>query len=305
MNATVSVALAMFASMVLLGSAVVLGPVNRAYAHTFQGGESAEFLTMVQVIEVQASLAAENLSDPDIAEHHVEHASEALTDHAIEEIAERNERIANDLPASLGELEAAISSGASADEVDLDVRAVSDLLAEATQVRIEEPQLNNSTVRAVVVANLVNEALERYGEAVGFEGNMTDMSSMNMTEPGMSGMESGSMEGSVTIVNVANYQSSLAFAEKAQELYAEIRQSAIEGTDSAVEELDAAFPDFVSAIEDEASPMEVMRVAHVEIHPSLMTAYDLQIIPEFPLPLLVAIPALAGAILYGRFIRKG
>lgn len=303
MNAAVSAALALFASSVLLGSGVFLGPANRAYAHTFQGGESAEFLTMVQVIEIETMLAAENAGDAEIAGEHMEHAGEELTDHVLEEIAERNERIATDLPASLEELQAAIDSGASAEELETSVTAVSNLLGEAVQVRIESDQLSNSTIRAVVVANVVNEALEHYGEAVGFEGNMTDMSAMNMTgmESG-GGMEmEGGMEGPVEIVSEANYQSSLAFAQRAEELYAEIKAEAMEGSGDAVAKLDAAFPDFASAIEARSSPTEVMRVAHVDIHPNLMVAYDLQIIPEFPLPLLLLIPAMAGAILYGRF----
>ncbi len=307
MNRTFSAAVATFAVAILLGSAVIIGPANRVYAHTFQGGESAEFLTMVQIIEVETSLAADNLAYPDRAAEHMEHAGEELTDDVLEEIAERNERIANDLPALLEELELSIISGANAAEVDQKADSLNNLLAEAVQVRIESDQLTNSTIRAVVVASLVDEALEHYGEAVGFGGNMTDMSemgSMNMTDSSMGSMGSqGSMpemQDDVLIVSEANYQSSLAFAQKAEELYGEIRAEAIDGTDSAIESLDAAFPDFVSAIEGEASAMEVMRVAHIQIHPNLMTAYDLQIIPEFPLPLLLLIPALAGAVLYGR-----
>lgn len=302
MNAA-PVALAMFASAVLLGPAVVFGP---AYAHTFQGGESAEFLTMTQVIEIEATLAAENAADPEIAGEHMEHAGEELTDEVLAEIAERNERIARDLPASFEELESAIGSGDG--DVSQRLDALNNLLSEAVTVRIESDQLNNSTIKAVVVANLVNEALEHYGEAIGFEGNMTDMSTMNMTDSGvesesMGGMQ-GSMEGPVEVVSEANYQSSLAFAQRAEELYAEIKGDALQGTDDAVAKLDAGFPDFVSAIEANATAMEVMRVAHADIHPNLMVAYDLQVIPEFPLPLLLLIPAITGAIIYGRFFAK-
>lgn len=307
MERSVSTALAVLVSAVLLGSAVFLGPANRAYAHTFQGGESAEFLTMVQVIEVQASLAVENASDPEIAAEHIEHAAEELDEDTLKEIAERNERIANDLPTSLEDLQAAIDGG----ETDLDARltTLTDLLGEAISVRIESDQLNNSTIQAVVVANLVNEALEHYGEAIGSDMNMTDMSSMNMTDSGMEsgsmgGMEEGSMEGPVEIVNKVDYQSSLAFAQRAQEKYGEIKADAIEGTEDAVGRLDSAFPDFVAVIENQGTAMEVMRVAHIDIHPNLQVAYNLQIIPEFPLPLLLLIPAMAGAILYGRFSMK-
>lgn len=313
MEKGVSTALVVLVSAVLLGSAVFLGPANRAYAHTFAGGESAQFLTMVQIVEVQASLAVENASDPELAAEHIEHAAEELDEDTLDEIAERNERIANDLPASLEDLQAAIEGG----ETDLDARLTSlnDLLAEAVSVRIESDQLSNSTIQAVVVANLVNEALEHYGEAIGSDMNMTDMSSMNMssgnmtdssTESGsMGGMESdGSMEGPVEILDEVDYQSSLAFAQRAQEKYEEIKADAIEGTEDAVSKLDSAFPDFVAAIENKGTAMEVMRVAHLDIHPNLQVAYDLQVIPEFPLPLLLLIPAMAGAILYGRFSMK-
>ncbi|HEX6068089.1 MAG TPA: hypothetical protein VFZ05_04735 [Nitrososphaera sp.] len=306
MERSVSAALAVLVSAVLLGSAVFLGPANRAYAHTFQGGESAEFLTTIQVIDVQASLAVENASDPEVAAEHIEHAAEELDEDTLDEIAERNERIATDLPASLEDLQAAIQAG----DTDLDARltTLTNLLGEAVSVRIESDQLSNSTVQAVVVSNLVNEALVHYGEAIGSEMNMTDMSSMNTTDSGMEsgsmgGME-GSMEGPVEVVNEVDYQSSLAYAQRAQERYGEIKADAIEGTEDAVGKLDSAFPDFVAAIENKGTDMDVMRVAHLEIHPNLMVAYNLQIIPEFPLPLLLLIPAMAGAILYGRFSMK-
>lgn len=296
--AAVSVVMAIFVSVSLVAAGVFVGSANRAYAHTFEVGESAEFLTMVQVIEVETALAAENAAEQEMASEHIEHASEQLTDHILEEISERNERIARDLPLSLEELGSSISAGASAEELNQQVGELRNLLGEAVQVRIEREQLNNSTIHAVVVANLVDEALEHYGEAVGFEGNMTDMSSMNMTGTGIEGMESMDH---TTIVSEVHYQSSLAFAQRAQEKYTEISGDAIEGMDEAVGRLDLAFPNFVSAIENMSPAMDVMNVAHVEIHPNLMVAYDLQIIPEFPLPLLLLIPAMAGAVLYGRF----
>jgi hypothetical protein len=329
-----SSALAIMAfTIILIAAAPTVFPLSKAFAHTFQGGENAEFLTMVQVIKVETSLAGENISDPDIAADHVEHATEALTDSAIDEIAEKNKRIAQELPASIEDLQAAIESEADAETIRQNVETISDLLDEAVQVRIESSQVTNSTVQAVVVANLVNEALEHYGEAVGFEGNMTDMSSMDMSMTGMSdsgmqmsnssdsqtaeegGMSMQSMNGSsmggnemsttaTTIVSVANHQSAKAFAEKAFELYQDISPQALEGTESAVQALDEAFPEFIDAIDTQASAMDLMNIGHTKIHPNLMTAYNLQVIPEFPLPLLVTLPALAGAVLYGRFKMK-
>jgi hypothetical protein len=274
----------------VMSAALVLYPGQRALAHTFSGDESATFLTMIEEIRVQTMLA-QNSDDPELAAHHAEHAAEALTDDAIEELAEKNERIATDLPASLEELESAAEAGEGVEQIAGDIDS---LLGEAVDVRIEPDQLTNSTIRALVVANLVDEALVHYGEAVGFEGNMTDMSSMNMTDSGMS-MEDHE------IVSDVDHQSAVAFANRAQELYGQIKQDAIEGSTDAVAELDAAFPEFVSAIDEGAPAMDVMNIAHVRLHPSLMAAYDLQVIPEFPLPLLLLIPLLAAVVLVGRF----
>jgi hypothetical protein len=281
----------------VMSAALVLYPGQRALAHTFSGDESATFLTMIEEIRVQTMLAQENIDDPELATHHAEHAAEALTDDAIEELAERNERVATELPASLEELESAAESGEGVEQIAGDIEA---LLGEAVDIRIEQEQLANSTIRALVVANLVDEALVHYGEAVGFEGNMTDMSSMNMTGSGMSGMSMEDHE----IVSDVDHQSAVAFAQRAQVLYGEIKQDAIEGSAAAVEELDAAFPEFVSAIDEGAPAMDVMNIAHGRLHPNLMVAYDLQVIPEFPLPLLLLIPLLAAVVAIGRFRMK-
>jgi hypothetical protein len=264
---TISMALAILASAILVGSAV--GSASfRAYAHTFHGDENVAFLTMVQQIKVETSLAGNNTSNKEVADHHVEHAAQALDNSTLKEIAEKNQRIATDLPQSIQQVKTSIDSGASPDEVKQNVQMLSDLLDEATDVRIEKTQVTNTTVQATVVANLVNEALEHYGEAVGFEGNMTDMSSMGATP-------STGAQASAKVVDIANYQSSQAFAQKAQELYQQIKSKALPGADNAVKALDDSFPAFVSAIKDKASPMEIMQIAHTKIHPNLMTAYSL------------------------------
>lgn len=276
MKRTVITTTGVFASAILLlGSAVVFGPANRAaYAHTFSGNENAAFLTMVQQIKVETSLAGNNTSDKEIADHHMEHAAEALSNATLKEIAERNKRIATDLPASIEQLKTTIDSGnATASNIRDQVQAVSDLLDEATQVRVESTQVSNSTVQALVVANLVNEALEHYGEAVGFEGNMTDMSAMTQQH-----MNNTNTTSPAKIVSEANYQSALAFAQKAQELYQQqIKDKALPGKENAVKALDEAFPAFVKAIKDKASAMEVMKIGHVRLHPNLIAAYNLQL----------------------------
>lgn len=301
MNRFATLLLAAVLSTILISSAS-----QRAFAHTFQGGDTGEFLTMVEIIKSETSLAAGNLSDKDVAKDHVEHATEALTNSTIKEIAEKNERLSKDLPASLESLAKAIDSGASASQVNQNVKALSDLLDETVSVRIEKAQLTNSTVRAVVVSNLVNEALEHYGEAIGFEGNMTDMSPMQMSNSSNSGAQMSNSSGmsmssgNIKIVSVANYQSAQAFAKRAQDLYTEIKPQAISGTETATRGLDSAFPEFIQAIDNRASAQDLMNIGHVKIHPNLMMAYNLQVVPEFPLPLLILLPVLGAIVVIGR-----
>jgi hypothetical protein len=131
---------------------------------------------------------------------------------------------------------------------------------------------------------------------------MTDMSSMNMTDSGMSdgGMSMEDQE----VVSEVDHQSAVAFAARTQELYGQIKQDAVEGSSEAVQALDSAFPEFVSAIDAGAPPMDVMNIAHGRLHPNLMVAYDLQVIPEFPLPLLLLLPLLAAVVVIGRLRQK-
>ena len=133
---------------------------------------------------------------------------------------------------------------------------------------------------------------------------MTDMSNMQMSNSSMQmGNSSGmSMSSSNTkIVSVANYQSAQAFAKRAQNLYTEIKPQAINGTETATKNLDSAFPEFIQAIDNKASAEDLMNIGHVKIHPNLQVAYNLQVVPEFPLPLLVLLPVLGAIVAIGRF----
>lgn len=286
-------AMAIVASIVLLGSVAVLSPLNRAYAHTFKGDENMAFLSMVQQIKTETSLAGNNTSDKDIANHHIEHVVEALTNATLKEISEKNQRIATDLPANIEQLKTMInSSNATAEDINSQVQQISGLLDEAVQVRIDPAQVTNSTVQALVVASMLNEALEHYGEAIGFEGNMTNMSTMIPSGQHGTAMHptsnasniqanstGASNTGATKIVSVPNYQSAVAFSEKAQNLYQQIKAKAQPGKENAIRALDSSFPAFIKAIKDKAPAMEVASLAHLRIHPNLMEAYNLKLAP--------------------------
>jgi hypothetical protein len=437
----------------LISIGVLTYPLSQsAYAHSFSGSESASFLALVHKIRVESQLAADNASNATFAREHAEAAAELLDDNTLEEISERNERIANELTSLLQELQNA-TSFAQIDPQSM-IRIASDLdatLGEAVSVRIEQEQITNSTVQAVVLADIIDEILRNYGDAfeVGFD--MTDMSLMdemdngehemeanetsthkdsdakvtvyrdsrfvdlsgkelaandfihlydstpymimnghvaaklpcddqavspiqiligqapNLTEteldlvselsaPGnlclyhadlesshnahdedrivtdvaisnptdspvtfsnTSGVVIGvneimeiSDEGNVggsTVANMTAYQSAHGYAVKALEIF----QSDLEplptnqSSADAVSRVKSSLLELHGAVESKANPMEVMNIVHGQIHPNMQIAYNLQIVPEFPLSVLVLIPAIVGLLAVSRIRRSG
>ncbi len=76
-----------------------------------------------------------------------------------------------------------------------------------------------------------------------------------------------------------DYQSAVALAQKAQDMYQQqIKTKALPGKENAIKALDSAFPAFVKAIRDKSSAMDVMMLAHLKVHPNLMEAYGLTVV---------------------------
>ena len=176
----------------------LLAPAGHlAYAHTFSTSESAQFLSLVDQIRAQTRLVAMNLENNNItlAQAHAEEASDLLNNFTLDELRERNVRIAESLDTGLENLENNITSMATAtqDQIPQDriqiinqtIMTLNDLLAEAVTVRVESEQLNNATTWAMVLADLTNVVLSNYGNATGAPFDLTDMSNL----PGMEGME--------------------------------------------------------------------------------------------------------------------
>ncbi len=282
---------------------------NSAYAHTFSGDESASFLALAESIRVELDLVQSNLANnATISEEHAEHAHEHLDNHTVEEITERNERLGRDLPAALEDLHESVSNSTSA-QIDAKVQNIRDLLDETVTVRVERAQLTNSTVQALFIANLADGVLEHYKEAYGIEtedeehdendeGSETTLAlEITVGENNMTHNGEMSMENSTEVVNITHYQSALALATRTQQLFNDsVKELAPANSTEAVAGLEAGLQNLKSAIEDREPVSNVEIIVHNEVHPNLQEAYNLQIIPEFPLPLLMVIPAIASII---------
>lgn len=296
----------LLAGIISMGAVYAI-PNQRAFAHTFSGDESASFLALVEVIKVHLQLVKSDLAtNATNSLEHAEHAAEHLDNDTIKEITERNNRLGTELPASLKDLQEILESGDyTAPDIDEKVTNINDLLAETVTVRIENTQLSNSTVQGLMLANIVDEILESYNGAYGIEEeHEEDEGSMNMIEDNNSTETSATEEDEEehnAIVNMAGYEGAQALTVRAQELFdTKLKAMAEANATQAVTDLDAGLKHLKQAIDDKAPHDDVDVIVHSEVHPNIQKAFNLQVIPEFPLPMLLIIPAIAGIIVATR-----
>ena len=300
---------------------------QQAYAHTFSGDESASFLALAESIRTELQLVQSNLaSNASVAEEHAAHAREHLDNHTVGEIAERNERLGRDLPAALEDLQLSLENSTAAEQVSAQVQNINDLLAETVTVRVDSEQLNNSTVWALVIANMADGVLEHYKAAYGIETNETSGGHAHSNESGSNMAhddESVTMtastnettteddQGNVTrndgannnnnnsteVVNEVEYQTAQGLANGTIQLFNDqVRELAPDNATEAVADLEAGLQTLKQAIDNREMPTDVEVILHTEVQPNLQAAYNLQVAPEFPLPLLMILPAIAGII---------
>lgn len=267
-------------------------------------------MALIESIKSELDLVESNLANAKLAEEHAAHAHEHLDEHTLEEIEERNERLATDLPAALEDLHLSVANS-TAQQVQAKIQNINDLLGETVTVRIDSGQLSNSTVWALVIANMADSVMGHYGTAYGMEteegeehghggeSNETETASTeNMTHNDTEMEASTAMsEGNGTIVNMVHYQSALGLAAKTQTLFNDqVKDMAPANSSEFVASLEAGLGHLKQAIDDMEPFADVEVILHSEVHPNLQSAFNLQMIPEFPLPLLMIIPAIAGII---------
>jgi hypothetical protein len=208
--------------------------LHNAVAHTFSGDESASFLALVEMIKIEAHLSQRDLSSNiTLAQEHANHTGEHLDMNQTKEIAEKNQRLANELNSSLIGLNDAFDSKTPPTPIDINekVSNLDAILGEIISARISKDQLDNVTVKALTVNDLIGETLEHYGEAVGHEENA---SSSNITSHGSNGSESvantsthneNTTANATTIINQVDYESAQAIASRASSLFSELKPS--------------------------------------------------------------------------------
>lgn len=291
----------------LLGMIVILimslySPVS---AHNFSTNESAAFLAMTDALKAEVQLVQQNLvnNNMSLASDHANKALVLITDDVNKEIAERNQRLSDDLNTDLASLMASTESASgnnATSDTDILVEDINGILDEIVSARIDPDQLNNSTTQALRMVELVDKLLTNYGDAYAIGFDMTNMSMMmgsdsdgmtplsatdtsmdNQSNSNMSmggGMSVNNTSTSDTIlVNTTDYQSAQALATKVQELFDSQIMNSPQSSGTAIDNIRSTLQELVTSINSKASPMDVMTIVHTKLHPNLITAFNLKL----------------------------
>jgi hypothetical protein len=117
----------------------------------------------------------------------------------------------------------------------------------------------------------------------------------NMTRD--DGANNNNNNNSTEVVNEIEYQTAQGLANRTIQLFNDqVRELTPDNATEAVAGLEAGLQNLKQAIDNREMPTDVEVILHTEVQPNLQAAYNLQVAPEFPLPLLMILPAIAGII---------
>jgi hypothetical protein len=319
------------------------------YAHNFVPAIAASFLTRINQIRVQMLLVENNIPlNLSLAKQHAEIASELFDNNTQNDLyynAEGNnglaQKISEDIPFALSNLQKAVGmistvTASSSNQLEQQtttssiiikqikemVNNINNILDKAVSVRIDKYDLTNSTVHALVIADITEKTYNDYSYAYGIKPVMFSGSSMMMnmgSGMGMGMMGSGSNANSSatnsstmsllpvtndnnnnnsTTINTTAYQQAQGLATRALQIFnndlkptSSVNSSLSSSanappastnsnsniTTASISKIESNLIQLKNAIESKAPVMDVMKIVHGDIHPSLLISYNLQL----------------------------
>ena len=216
--------------------------IQNVYAHIFTTDETASFLSFADQLQVESELVQTNLinNNLSLAQKHANKAASLLSPSIIVEIAEKNQKVADDSTTAVDDLQKITSSSDKQRQmVNQLVSQINATLGEAVTIRLEQEQREdssnflekgieflrgifgggggsekadnridrNTTIQPLAFADLVDSLLINYGNAYAVDFDMTNMSNMammsgNSSSMVMSGMVNNSINNSNRSMNM-------------------------------------------------------------------------------------------------------
>jgi hypothetical protein len=204
---------------ILLAGSISVGLIPKlnqpAYAHTFTSDESASFIAVIKMLQAENNLIKTNLaSSPTLAQQHAKAVLSIVNgNHTFgvlpDEVSENNKRVASDITKGVNALQMAVnakSSPTKAADVNSRIDYLNGVLQEAITVRVPKDHINNSTINAQAIKDLLNETLRQYQFAFGIP---NARSAATATHP--------------LISNMSAFQSAQAFSSESQAMISYIK----------------------------------------------------------------------------------
>jgi hypothetical protein len=289
-----------------------LVPVNLANNNVSlaqnHANKAASLLTpriLVEIAEDNPRLAGD-LRSAMIQLQSLSSSSESQVKSVSQLVSDLNERLGEDASVRMAQVQPTSSNF---------LEGVTNFLGNIFSGSDTEGKDQNTKLEALALANVIDGVLINYGNAyhVGFD--MTNMSNMvmigNSSSPGSMVMNNpatgnnsgpsnmnmqsmntssntmtmtqhgGEMNTGYSLVNMSDYQSAQALATKGSEIFnTKLKQTTMSNNKNVtafVTHLGNGLTQLNDSISKKASPLDIMKIVHTQIHPNLLEAFNLQL----------------------------
>lgn len=294
--ASVSIMLILFSGMLV---------VHPAFAHNFVQNSDADLIAKIQEFKIESKMIANNISNNTLAQWHISKSQEYWGGNESAALSQKDSSLANQISASIGDLYSlAQAQNANSTIANQKADAINQLLDQAESEEISTSSQGNATVQALALVGVITEVLKDYGDAIGSNVDLTNMDNMNASSTGsMQGMSGMSMS-KTPIVNMAAYQSAQALTDVSQTMLGNLQTIAPSDASPYLVKAGTALGALKQKIDAQGSGMDVMTIVHVQCHPNLIAAFNIEAVPEFPMPILLVIVSFGGIVIMSRMFSK-
>jgi hypothetical protein len=280
---------------------------QQIYGHNFAGDESASFLALMDQMQNVMNLINTNLitNNQSLANDHLNEIKKLYTETIKKEIAERNERIANEISSIINETDIAIDQEKNNQDISEAVKNFNDVIEEAISVRIDQDALTNATVHALHFADLINSIDMSYATAVSVKpmnmstmhmatnnsmvhGNNNniissdikkdhgDSSSSSIVDMSKNTDHNSNATETSTITNIASYQTAKELTNVAIDLFnSTIKQNIPSNATENANTIESNLQQLKDMIESKAPYNKIMGVIHGPIQTNIQEAFNL------------------------------
>jgi len=244
--------------------------VGNSFAHTFTNNESAAFLALIDNMKIQASLIQQSISSGniDIAKQHIDKLKELYSNHTNEEIAEKNERIANEISTTINYFTSSSNqNNFSQSQIGSNVQNLNAILDESISVRIPKDVLDNSTVHALHFVELVNGVDMNYNSTLGEQ----DIQNMSLVNNNKSRSQ---------IEDIVSYNTARDLLNVAIDLYESKLKSKIivnNNNSETIDKLQEGIKQLETSIEMKKPSSEITNIIIGVVYPTLQELYNFKL----------------------------